>query len=133
MAQHQQVAHERLYLWVQQKCPDVDSEMPDTQTSVLLRRALLVLRQRPAYYKCVATLGGACSCREPTCHGWHPSSLFAGLPPPPPPTHPHTRHCQDIVTNTRRTMLARRFVDALTRGGPNGTPRCVAHTVAAQL
>ena len=54
MARHQQVAHERLYLWVQQKCPDVDSEMPDTQTSVLLRRALLVLRQRPAYYKCVA-------------------------------------------------------------------------------
>lgn len=83
MAHHQQVAHERLYLWVQRKCPDVDSEMPDTNTSVLLRRALQVLRARPAFYK----------------------------------------HCQDIVTNTRRAMLVRRFMHALTRGGPNGTPR----------
>lgn len=51
MAKLQQQAHERLYKWVQHHCPDVDSEVPDADTSILLRKALLVLRQRPAYYK----------------------------------------------------------------------------------
>jgi conserved oligomeric Golgi complex subunit 6 len=33
------------------------------------------------------------------------------------------RHCQDCVASTRRSVLVRRFIAALTKGGPNGFPR----------
>jgi hypothetical protein len=33
------------------------------------------------------------------------------------------RHCQELFVTTRRNALVKRFILALTRGGPNGTPR----------
>ena len=33
------------------------------------------------------------------------------------------RHCQECVCSHRRTLLVRRFITALTQGGPQGNPR----------
>jgi hypothetical protein len=44
-------------------------------------------------------------------------------------TNPHLyRACLEDMANIRRHSVARAFIDALTRGGPGGTPRPIRYT-----
>lgn len=109
MAFEQEAVFERLLRWVQQQCQllskdagDEDSSEQDVQP--LLRHALKVLIARPSYYRC-----GSCPCGT----GAAVLICLCLL----------LRHCQDCVASTRRSTLVRRFIGALTKGGPNGFPR----------
>ena len=106
----QEAVYERLLGWVQAQCAKLsaadDGEEGDVQP--LLRHSLRVLLARPAYYRCVFP---CCCCYCPQC-------LVASVPVSLAFPFCCCRHCQDCVASTRRSGLVRRFITALTKGGP---------------
>ena len=100
--------------WVQTECRNLgDSDTPEV--SDLLKTAARCLNERPVLFK---------YCAEEVCIVWSLSQIRLQI------NRRCIAYCQIgkrnsffQVANTRHNSLFRRFISALTRGGPGGMPR----------
>ena len=93
MAKHQEAAYERLFQWVQDRCQEVARGASGGD-------------------------GGGDGDGDGDVQPVLRSALRVLTARPA-----YYRTCQDCVASTRRAGLVRRFIDALTHGGPGGFPR----------
>nr|CAD7568801.1 unnamed protein product [Timema californicum] len=105
MALYQESALERLYRWTQTHCRNIESP----EMSELLAQAMACLQDRPVLFNSPVT------------------SLVLTDSPQLTPDSQHLvdicRYVLDEYCTSRRSVLVRAFIDALTQGGPGGTPK----------
>lgn len=110
MAMVQEKALERLYRWTQQQCRNTEAP----EGNLLLTQAVARLQDRPILLKyCQISL-----------------KVYFNF------NHLYDRYIVDEFCTVRRSVVVRSFLDALTKGGPNGTPRPIelhAHDPARKL
>jgi hypothetical protein len=81
LGQHQDMAYQRLFEWLKNKCETLTAEVSSEDVDAMLQITIRYLKNIPAYYS----------------------------------------QCQDLVVQSRRTLLVQRFVISLTQGGPMGS------------
>ncbi|KAL0615317.1 Conserved oligomeric Golgi complex subunit 6, partial [Plecturocebus cupreus] len=116
MALLQETSYERLYRWAQSECRTLTQESCDI--SAVLTQAMEALQERPVLYK----LGLALWLRL-EYSGAVTADCSLNLTGSSWSQTPGLRYTLDEFGIARRSTVVRGFIDALTRGGPGGTPR----------